>query len=79
MTKVLFVNEHRSVEVSSGTNLKTLALDLGINPHREFFKGLNCGHLGMCGVCQVWVTESSPGAGAQHEPAQPRVAHFTTA
>jgi len=62
MPKVLFVNEHRSVEVTSGKNLKTLALELGINPHREFFKGVNCGHLGICGVCQVWVAESLPGA-----------------
>jgi len=37
MPKVVFVNEHRIVEVASGKNLKTLALELGINPHRESF------------------------------------------
>jgi hypothetical protein len=45
--------------------LKTLALELGINPHREFFKGLNCGYLGLCGTCQVWVRESKPGAASR--------------
>ncbi len=62
MPKVVFVNEHRIVDVPAGKNLKTLALDLGINPHREFFRGVNCGHLGLCGACQVWVREGSPGA-----------------
>src|SRR5207248_3002114 len=62
MPKVIFVNEHRVVDVPAGQNLKTLALELGINPHREFFRGLNCGYLGLCGTCQVWVKETSPGA-----------------
>ena len=53
MPKVVFVNEHRIVEVPKGKNLKTLALELGINPHREFFKGVNCGYLGLCSTCQV--------------------------
>ena len=55
MPKVVFVNEHRIVEVPSGKNLKALALELGINPHREFFRGINCGYIGMCGTCQLWV------------------------
>ena len=63
MPKVVFVNEHRIVEVPPGKNLKSLALELGINPHREFFRGVNCGYLGMCGTCQVWVKESAPGLG----------------
>jgi ferredoxin len=62
MPKVVFVNEHRIVEVPPGKNLKSLALELGINPHREFFRGVNCGYLGMCGTCQVWVKEGGPGA-----------------
>ncbi|HKQ68847.1 MAG TPA: 2Fe-2S iron-sulfur cluster-binding protein [Polyangiaceae bacterium] len=62
MPKVVFVNEHRIVEVPAGKNLKTLALELGIDPHREFFRGLNCGYWGVCGTCQVWVKESAPGA-----------------
>lgn len=65
MPKVVFVNEHRIVEVPKGKNLKTLALELGINPHREFFRGVNCGHLGLCGLCQVWVRESAPGAASK--------------
>ena len=62
MPKVVFVNEHRIVEVPQGKNLKTLALELGINPHREFFRGVNCGYFGMCGTCQLWVKESGPGS-----------------
>ncbi len=60
MPKVVFVNEHRIVEVPAGKNLKTLALELGINPHREFFRGVNCGYWGLCGLCQVWVREKAP-------------------
>ncbi len=59
MPKVVFVNEHRIVEVLSGKNLKVLALELGINPHREFFRGVNCGFWGLCGTCQVWVRQTS--------------------
>jgi ferredoxin len=62
MPKVVFVNEHRIVEVPPGKNLKKLALELGINPHREFFRGVNCGYVGLCGLCQVWVKESAPGS-----------------
>jgi ferredoxin len=62
MPKVVFVNEHRIIEVPQGKNLKSLALELGINPHREFFRGINCGYLGMCGTCQVWVKEKAPGS-----------------
>ena len=65
MPKVVFVNEHRIVDVPQGKNLKTLALELGINPHREFFRGVNCGYLGLCGTCQVWVRESSPGSASR--------------
>ncbi len=65
MPKVVFVNEHRIVEVPERKNLKTLALELGINPHREFFMGLNCGYLGVCGTCQVWVRESKPGSASR--------------
>jgi ferredoxin len=62
MPKVVFVNEHRIVEVPAGKNLKSLALELGINPHREFFRGVNCGFFGLCGTCQVWVRESAAGS-----------------
>ena len=62
MPKVVFVNEHRIVEIASGKNLKSLAIELGVNPHREFFRGINCGHLGVCGACQLWVKPSAPGA-----------------
>jgi len=62
MPKVVFVNEHRIVEVPAGKNLKSLALELGINPHREFFRGVNCGYFGLCGTCQVWVHESGAGS-----------------
>jgi ferredoxin len=62
MPKVAFVNEHRIVEVPRGKNLKALAIELGVNPHREFFRGLNCGYLGLCGACQVWVRPAAKDA-----------------
>ena len=65
MPKVAFVNEHRIVEVPEGKNLKSLALELGINPHRESFRGINCGYLGLCSTCQVWVREAGPGSASR--------------
>ena len=62
MPKVVFVNEHRIVEVPPGKNLKALAIELGINPHRGAFRGVNCGYLGICGSCQLWVRETTEGA-----------------
>src|SRR5215471_10373208 len=64
MPKVTFVNEHRIVQIASGKNLKSLAIELGINPHREFFRGVNCGYLGLCGACQVWVRNAGSDAAA---------------
>jgi ferredoxin len=62
MPKVVFINEHRIVQVATGKNLKALAVELGINPHREAFRGVNCGYWGVCGACQLWVKPEATGA-----------------
>jgi ferredoxin len=62
MPKVVFVNEHRVAQAAAGTKLKALAVELGVNLHRESFRGLNCGYLGLCGACQVWVRAANPEA-----------------
>jgi ferredoxin len=60
MPKVVFLNEHRITEAVSGTKLKVLAVQLGVDIHRETFRGVNCGYLGICGACQVWVRAANP-------------------
>ena len=62
MPIVTFVNEHRRVEVPSGTNLRTVALDAGIVIDRQHFLGVSCKNRGLCGQCKVWVKEKAPGA-----------------
>ncbi len=66
MPKVQFVVEHHAVEVSSGRSLREIALEAGIHPNREWFRGVNCGGRGLCGTCKVWVKPKA--AGAVSEP-----------
>jgi ferredoxin len=62
MPKVKFVVEHQVVEVEAGRKLREIAQEAGINVDREFFRGLNCHGLGLCGCCKVWVHPLGSGA-----------------
>ncbi len=62
MPVIHFETEHLSVEVPSGRPLREIALENGINPNREIFRGVNCGGRGLCGTCQVWIQELVPNA-----------------
>jgi ferredoxin len=55
MPKIKFVVEHREIEVQAGRSIREVALEAGIYPNREFFRGFNCGGRGLCGTCKVWV------------------------
>ncbi|MBI5537833.1 MAG: hypothetical protein HY898_34225 [Deltaproteobacteria bacterium] len=62
MPKVKFVVEHQVVEAEAGRKLREIAQDAGIKLEREFFRGVNCHGLGLCGCCKVWVHPSSSNA-----------------
>lgn len=62
MPNVKFVVEHQVVEVQAGRTLREIALEAGVYPNREWFRGFNCGGRGLCGTCKVWVKESKAGA-----------------
>jgi len=61
--KVLFVNEHRSVEIAVGTSVRDAAREAGVSLDTARFRGgLSCGGLGICRACLCWVEPSAPEA-----------------
>jgi ferredoxin len=62
MPIVRFVNEFRQVEVATGANLRTVALEAGIAIDRQHFLGLSCKNRGLCGQCKVWIKDRTVGA-----------------
>jgi ferredoxin len=62
MPTVKFVVEHQVVQVEAGRKLRDIATEAGINVDREFFRGLNCRGLGLCGCCKVWVRAADAAA-----------------
>lgn len=63
MPKVVFVNEHRVVDVPAGRSVWEAAREAGvaIDVHR-FQGGFSCGGHGVCRACLCWVEEGEPGA-----------------
>ncbi len=57
MPKINFVVEYQHLDVKAGRSVRDVALEAGIYPNREFFRGFNCGGRGLCGTCKVWVRE----------------------
>ena len=64
MPIVKFTKENKEIEVSSGTNLRRVALQAGINlyPGLNGFganinKVINCHGFGTCGSCRVLITK----------------------
>jgi len=53
---VKFKNEHLSVEVPVGANLRQVALENGIEVYQGEAKVLNCRGRGLCGTCRMEVT-----------------------
>jgi ferredoxin len=52
---VTFHNEHRSIEVESGTNLRRLMLKVGVTPYSGLDMLTNCRGHNFCGTCAVEV------------------------
>ncbi|HEY2513720.1 MAG TPA: 2Fe-2S iron-sulfur cluster binding domain-containing protein [Polyangiaceae bacterium] len=63
MPKVVFVNEHRVVDVPAGRSVWDAAREAGVtlDVHR-FQGGYSCGGHGVCRACLCWVEEGEAGA-----------------
>ena len=59
MAKITFVKEKKTIEVPPGTNLRTAALENGVQVYWGFHKTFpfNCLGFGLCGSCNVLITK----------------------
>jgi ferredoxin len=61
--KITFVNEHLTVDVEPGKNVRDVARANGVALDVNRFRGtFNCGGRGVCTACVCWVEEGAPGA-----------------
>ncbi len=56
MPVIKFKNEHLSVEVPAGANLRQTALENGVEVYQAEAKVLNCRGRGLCGTCRMEVS-----------------------
>jgi ferredoxin len=59
MANINFVEEGKFVIAMDGANLRTKALENGIDIYKFVGKLTNCGGYGQCGTCVVEITEGS--------------------
>ncbi len=57
MPVVTFYNEHRSIEVEPGTNLREFMLKVHVTPYRGLDMLTNCRGHNFCGTCAVEVVD----------------------
>jgi ferredoxin len=57
MANINFVEEGRLVIAMDGANLRTKAVENGIDIYKFVGKLTNCGGYGQCGTCVVEITE----------------------
>lgn len=55
MPKITFVKEKKTIDVPSGSNLRTEALKAGVEIYKGLHKPFHCPGLGLCGSCRVYV------------------------
>jgi len=58
MAVVTFHNEHRSIDVEPGTNLRQLMLKVGVTPYNGLDMITNCRGHNFCGTCAVSVVDN---------------------
>jgi ferredoxin len=58
MAVVTFHNEHRSIEVDQGTNLRQLMLRVGVTPYSGLSMLTNCRGHNFCGTCAVTIVDN---------------------
>ncbi|MCB9898172.1 MAG: 2Fe-2S iron-sulfur cluster binding domain-containing protein [Planctomycetes bacterium] len=59
MHRVHFRNENLTVDVPTGTNLRTSCLQFGVDPYPVLGGLVSCRGKGFCGTCMVSVDEPS--------------------
>jgi ferredoxin len=57
MPIVSFVNEKKEIQVPEGANLRTEALQAGIQLYSGVERALNCRGFSLCGTCRVMITK----------------------
>ena len=62
MPVVTFHNEHRSVDVDPGINLRALMLKVGVTPYQGISQLTNCRGHNFCGTCAVAVVDGKGGS-----------------
>jgi ferredoxin len=62
MPVVTFHNEHRSIEVETGANLRHVMLHAGVSPYRGLDALLNCHGNNFCGTCAVELVDGKGGS-----------------
>ena len=55
MPKITFTREGQDVECEKGANLRTVAMENGIELYPGMKRHFNCHGKGMCGDCRVYV------------------------
>ena len=55
--KILRDKTNYLIRVSPGTNLRRALLEAGFSPYTKFTSQLNCGGMGICATCGVWIHE----------------------
>ena len=53
MATIKFVNENKEALFADGANLRTKALENGVDIYKFWGKATNCGGYGQCGTCVV--------------------------
>ena len=59
MPKVHFLNESLTVDVPEGSVLQDVAEEQGVQIYRGLWPSWNCGGLGICGRCKVWISDGA--------------------
>jgi ferredoxin len=62
MPVVTFHNEHRSIEVDAGANLREVMLRAGVTPYKGLDMLLNCRGHNLCGTCAVELVDGKGGS-----------------
>jgi ferredoxin len=59
LAKICFTNENKEITVAAGVNLRTKAIENGVDLYTFKGKLMNCGGYGQCGTCLVNVVDGA--------------------
>lgn len=64
---ILLDDEHHTMDVTHGANLRRVLLDAGFSPYAPLTRQLNCGGRGLCATCGVHIDEGEPAPDHWHD------------